>query len=315
MTRARRLHSSGGMRLYAAWIATVVAASLSGVGCSRGSTPAPAPAASDGGAAASARPSAPPNSLPLPSASVEAVVNPEHLPVYTGPTGSVEGTVLIEGPQAPDIPELDFRTCPAGIDEYGKLFRSGSPRPDGKRPLADAVVVIVGYGGYYLPDKSPVEQAVVTAGCGYTTRSIAMTYGQRLDVVNDSKYAFAPHLSGIFQPAVMIAPPGRNGDAVKLYPPKAGHYLLLDTMQSFVREDLFVLRQPLHAVTDLAGHFRIDGVPVAKLAASASLATIDAEAHTDVDVRPNVVEHVELTLTFAPHEAPRSDAGRPHIIP
>ena len=271
MTRARRLHPSGGMRTHAARIATVVAASLIGVGCSRGGSTAAAGGDGAAPSAAAARPSAPPNSLPVPSASVEAVVNPERLPLYAGPTGSVEGTVLVAGPAAPDIPDLDFRTCPAGIDEYGKLFRSGPTRADGKRPLADAVVVVVGYEGYYLPDKSPVEQAEVTSGCGYATRTIAMTYGQRLEVVNDSKFAFAPHLSGIFQPAVMIAPPGRNGDPVKLYPPKPGHYLLLDTMQSFVREDLFVLRQPLHAVTDLAGHFRIDGVPVAKLSASASL--------------------------------------------
>jgi hypothetical protein len=303
------------MRSYVVGIATLVGASLSGVGCSRGSTPAPAAGGPDSGIAAAARPSAPPNALAVPSASVEAVVNPEHLPAYAGPTGSVEGTILVEGPQAPDIPDLDFRTCPAGIDVYGKLFRSGSARPDGKRPLADAVVVVVGYGGFYLPDKGPVEQVVVTPSCGYGARSIAMTYGQRLEVVNDSKYAFAPHLAGIFQAAVMIAPPGRNGDPVKLYPPKPGHYLMMDTMQSFVREDLFVLRQPLHAVTDLAGHFRIDGVPVGKLSVGASLATINADAHTDVDVRASVVEHVELTLVYTPHETPPSDAGRPHIIP
>jgi hypothetical protein len=252
----------------------------------------------------------------VPSASVEAVVNPEHLPAYDGPVGSLEGTVWIQGPPAPDMPELDFRTCPAAIDVYGKLFRSGPPRADGLRPLADAVVVVVGYGGFFLPDKSPVEQAVVTPSCGYTTRSITMTYGQRLEVVNDSKFPFAPHLTGIYQAAVMIAPPGRNGDPVKLYPPKAGHYLLLDTMQSFVREDLFVLRQPLHAVTDLNGHYRIDGIPVGKLKVGASLAIIDAGADADVEVRANVVEHADLTLTYTPPHPPAfGDGGRPHIIP
>jgi hypothetical protein len=302
------------MRRFARCFATAVAVLWSAVGCSRSSSPSPAANDAGDGASAAARPSVAPNALPLPSASVEAVVNPEHLPAYAGPVGSVEGTIWIQGPQAPDIPNLDFRTCPAGIDVYGKLFRSGPPRPDGLRPLGDAVVVVVGYGGFYLPDKSDVEQAVVTPSCGYTTRTLAMTYGQRLEVVNDSKYAFAPRLTGIYQAAVMIAPPGRNGDPVKLYPPKAGHYLLLDTMQSFVRQDLFVYRQPLHAVTDLAGHYRIDGVPVGKLRVGATLPIIDANADAEVEVRPNVVEHVDLTLTYRPSE-PVLDAGRQHVIP
>jgi hypothetical protein len=152
------------MRSFALSIATVVAAALSGVGCSRSGPAGPVAAASDAGATGDAevgaapRPSVAPNGLPIPSASVEAVVNPEKLPVYDGPTGSVEGTVWIQGPAAPNIPNLDFRTCPAGIDVYGKLFRAGAARADGARPLADAVVALVGYGGYYLPDRGPVGQ-------------------------------------------------------------------------------------------------------------------------------------------------------------
>jgi hypothetical protein len=298
------------MRPFARCFATLVVALWSAVGCSRPGTPA---AASDAGPRP--HPSAPPNSLPLPSASVEAVVNPEHLPVYSGPVGSVEGTIWIQGPPSPDIPNMDFGTCPAGIDVYGKLFRSGAARPDGLRPLADAVVVVVGYTGAYVPDKSEVEQAVITPSCGYATRTIAMTYGQRLEVVNDSKFAFAPRLTGIYQVAVMIAPPGRNGDPIKLYPPKAGHYLMLDTMQSFVRQDLYVFRHPLHTVSSLTGHYRIDGVPVGKIKVGATLPILDLNVDADVEVRANVVEHVDLTLTYAPHEPTLGDAGRQRPIP
>jgi hypothetical protein len=113
----------------------------------------------------------------------------------------------------------------------------------------------------------------------------------------------------------MIAPPGRNGDPIKLYPPKAQHYLMVDTMQSFVRQDLFVFRHPLHAVSDLTGHYRIDGVPVGKLKVGATLPIIELNADADVEVRANVVEHVDLTLTYAPHAPAPSDAGRQRPIP
>jgi hypothetical protein len=289
------------------------------VGCSRAGHVEPAPTAADGGDAATGtapRPSTAPNALTLPSASVEAVVNPENLPVYSGPTGSVEGTVSIQGDPSPEVPGLDFSLCPAAIDTYGKLFRAGPAGADGRRPLADAVVVLVGYSGFYLPEKGPAAQIAVNAKCAYATRTIAMTFGQRLEIANDSKFAFAPRLMGIFQPAVMIAPPGRNGDPVKLYPPKPGHYLLADTMQPYVHEDLFVLRQPLHAVSDLAGHYRIDDVPVGKLTVSAALPVIDRESHADVEVRANVVEHVDLALKYAaPEGGPPVSAHSPRPIP
>ncbi len=307
------------MRPLVASIAIVVAIAWSAVGCSHPNRTEPAASTSDGGDAATAtnRPSAAPNALALPSASVEAVVNPEKLPAYSGPTGSVEGTIWIQGDPAPDIPGMDFSRCPAAIDTYGKLFRAGPPAADGRRPLADAVIVLVGYTGFYLPERGPAEQVAISANCGYPTRTLAMTFGQRLEVANDSKLPFAPHLTGLFQAAVMIAPPGRNGDPVKIYPPKPGHYLLLDTMQPYVREDVFVLRQPLHAVSDVAGHYRIDDVPVGKLTASASLPVIDKESHADVEVRANVVEHVDLVVKYVAVDAgaPMTNAHLPRPIP
>ena len=80
------------------------------------------------------------------------MLNPQHLPVYSGPTGSVEGTILVIGPAAPDV-KIDTKQCPAALDTYGKLFREGTPAaPNGPRPLADAVVIAVGYSGYYIPE-------------------------------------------------------------------------------------------------------------------------------------------------------------------
>jgi hypothetical protein len=255
------------------------------------------------------------SALAIPSASVAAVVNPDGLPAYQGPTGSVEGTVLVQGPNAPDVPNLDVRTCPAGLDTYGKMFRSGHARDDGPRPLADAVVAVTGYTGAYLPAPSDAQRVTIGANCGYRKRTITLTFGQHLEVVNDTKLPFAPYLMGVFQPAVMIAPPERNGDPVKIYPNRPGHYLLGDQLQTFVREDLYVLRQPVHTVTDLDGHFRIDGVPVGKLKIGAQHPAIAANLQKDIEIRANVVENAELVLTYTPRDAgvPARPPGK--IIP
>ncbi|HEV3190669.1 MAG TPA: hypothetical protein VGY54_09255 [Polyangiaceae bacterium] len=236
---------------------------------------------------------------PIPSASVEAVVNPSKLPVYSGPTGSVEGTVLVRGPPAPEIPQLDLRNCPAAIDTYGKLFRAGPARDDGLRPVADAVVVVTGYSNY-IPEKRDAERVTISVNCGYPTRTIALTFGQRLEIANDSRLGFAPVLSGTVHAATLIAPPGQNGEPVKLYPPRPGHFVLLDQLQPFIRQTVVVLLQPLHTVSDLRGHYHIDGVPVGKLKVGAQLDWIRSEELKDIDVRANVVENMDFVLTYTP---------------
>jgi hypothetical protein len=263
-------------------------------------TPSPVEPSGDGGLTDATAVAAPANALNLPGAMIDAVVNPMHLPAYSGPTGSVEGTVLVRGPDAPDVPDLDVHACPAALDTYGKLFRAGPRRADGARPLADAIVVVTGYSGFYVPEPSEVARASIGAGCGYTQRSIAMTFGQRLEIDNDSPLSFAPYLEGAPRLTVMIAAPRRHGEPVKIFPARADYFVLRDQMQPFVRGDVYVLRQPLHAVSDAQGHFRIDGVPVGALRIGAHLAAVLGDAVADVDVAAGAAQHVELVLTYAP---------------
>jgi hypothetical protein len=308
------MRSTLAMRVIPAAVATAVGLSLLSVGCRRGAPQertSPPPA----GDAAAARPTEPPNALTLPVASVEAVVNPEKLPAYSGPTGSVEGTIYVKGPEAPDVPGVDTHACAAAMDTYGKLFRAGAPGKDGARPLADAIVGVTGYAGYFLADTSPSVHVTITASCAYPTTTIAMTFGQRLEIDNSSKIIFAPRLEGMTQPAVMIAPPEQNGGPVKIYPPRASRYSLVDNIQPFVRGNVYVLRQPLHAVSDVRGHYRIDGVPVGKMKVSALLPAIDAGADASIEVRANVVESQDLTITYAPQDAGAATGPRQPSIP
>jgi hypothetical protein len=312
------------MRIFLASFAICVGIPAAVVACRNsdaagGPSPAPAssPAASTSGAAEPA-PSASTSgpvanvTFPMPQSALDAVLNPDHLPAYDGPTGSLEGTITVKGPAAPDV-KVDVTKCPAALDTYGKLFREGHPdTPGGPRWLADAVVVVFGYKGY-LPEKNDaVKETIGAASCAYPSRTIALTYGQRLEIANETKLLFAPVIDQESTPAVMVAPPGGNGDPVRVYPRRAGYFNLTDRIQLFVRQDLYVFRHPLHAVSDTSGHYRIDGLPVGKLEVGVHHPTVDADARKTIEVVAGVVQRVDLELTYKPKPPAKVvDSGLP----
>lgn len=255
-----------------------------------------------------------PDANPIPKAVIEAVLNPNHLPAYNGPTGSVEGTVYVTGPAAPDV-RVDVSQCPAALDAYGKLFREETPAlPNGPRPLADAVLIVVGYSGYYIPEPKTSKLVKITTACAYPSRSITLTFGQRLEIANQSKIPFAPTIEGDPSPAVMMTPPSEAGDPIRLYPRRPGHSTMGDLIQPFVHEDLYLMRQPLHATSGLDGHYRIDGLPVGKLSVRVLHPGVGSEAESPVDVVAGVVQKVDLTLEYAPKSPKVSDTKREPIL-
>jgi hypothetical protein len=90
------------------------------------------------------------------------------------------------------------------------------------------------------------------------------------------------------------------GDPIRLYPRRPGHAAMGDIMQPFVRQDLFVLRHPLHTVSGVDGHYRIDGIPVGKMTVHALHPVVGSQAEAPVDIVANVVAKVDLTLEYAP---------------
>jgi hypothetical protein len=261
--------------------------------------------------------SAPINATPLRPDAIAKMVNPQGLPAYTGPTGSVEGIIRVEGPSAPSVGGADqFGPCPAAASVYGKLFREGPAGADGTRPVADAIVAITGYSGFYIPERQEAVTVTIEPPCAFDARTVAMTFGQRLEVKNNAKDYWAPIVDQLPMPALMLAPP--NGDAVRLYPSKVGHFTIGDQMKhSWAKADLYVLLQPLHAVSDREGKYRIDGVPVGKLQVGARLTAIGADATKDVEVLAGVVQRADLVIKYTPKAAPapapatRGDAGAP----
>jgi hypothetical protein len=302
--------------------ATVFA--LAGAGCPSRSQPAPAPtgAAESGtvlgdAAAPSASAALFPalefvdsgptaSGIPIPAASVEAAINPAHAPPYAGPTGAIEGVVHVSGDQAPKLVlQIPFE-CGEAYATYGKAFREGNGRT-----LADVMVAVTQYEGF-VPAASDVYPVTIH-GCAYDKRTLALAYGQRIEVRNsDAAKLFLPVLLGADLPAQNMAVP--KGDAVRLYPLKIGHYVLADGMErNWMYADVFVVRYATHTVTGLDGHYRLTGIPVGKVKVSAYLPLIDAGLHPDVGAPNPTVEHeVEVKvgetskLDFViPYKAPK----------
>lgn len=285
-------------------VAALLALAVSGCkGCSEGPSGTAGSDAAPG--SAGGEDAAVVNVTVLPTASVAAKVNPEDLPPYDGPTGSVEGTISVTG-DPPIAAVFDFSRCPQAEAIWGKSFREGDPVPSsaGARALADAVVAVTGYKGY-VPAKDEAKQIDIE-GCGYKARTAVLTFGQRLDVKNLSKDFWTPVLQPGPTSVMMMAAP--HGDPVRLYPKKPGRYLVVDRDRRYVDVDVFVLLQPLATVTDTRGHFRIDGIPVGKVKVSTMHPRFVAEAGQEVEIRSGIIARVDLALK---HTAPDAGAGQP----
>ncbi len=272
-----------------------------GDGCSK-----PQISVSDAAPVATTIPDASPiNVTPIPTANIAKMVNPQKLPAYAGPTGSVEGTIFVTGDPAPATP-ADFTRCPDAVKEYGHAFREGEPKtPGGPRWLADAVVAVTGYSGYFVPAKDEAEEVTIE-GCGLARRTVTMTFGQRLEVKNLTKDFWTPKLDPAQTGVMMMAPPG--GDAVKLYPKEPGHYHIIDHDRKWVVDDLYAFLHPLHTSSKVGGTYRIDGIPVGKVKVSTSHPRIgNAEASQEIEIKEGVISKIDLTLG---HKAP-VDAGAP----
>jgi hypothetical protein len=251
------------------------------------------------GASAAAAPSASAFKLPAPVASglpaspevVSKVVNPENQPVYVGPTGSVRGLVTGSG-DAPPVATAHLRqikgNCPDARDAYGHIFREGM-----MRSLADVLVAVTGYSGY-VPAAEP-KQTVSARGCAFSTRTVALTFGQTLDVVSKDGEGYVPNLLGSHMQAQLLALPG--GAPSTVYPQQPGHYVLTDDIKVFMLADVFVLKYSTHDVTSLDGRYEIKGIPVGKARISAMLPSTQVVVEKDIEIKAG--ETLELPLEIA----------------
>jgi hypothetical protein len=223
---------------------------------------------------------------------VSKAVNPENKPAYVGATGAVRGVVTATGDPAP-VATAHLKQikgdCAEARETYGHVFREGMARS-----LADVLVAVTGYAGY-VPAKEP-KLTVAARGCAFSTRTIALTFGQTIDVVSKDREAYVPNLLGSRMKAQMLALPGGVGST--LYPPEPGHYVLTDDMKLFMMADVFVVKYATHDVTSLDGKYEISGIPVGKVRISALLPSTEAVVEKDIEIKAGETLDLPLELHF-----------------
>ncbi len=238
----------------------------------------------------------PPPTSAAPDARALRLTNPNNLPAYAGPTGAIHGRVVTSGSASTAV-TIDTKACPKAALQYNRTFREGLADASGKRPVADAVVVVTGYSGFYIPETRKNVRAVF-AECDFETHTVTMTLGQQLEVVNKSDVPFAPRLQPSPPSVMMLAPPLERGEPVHLSPDGPGYFRLTDQLGKlkYLEVGVYVLLHPLHTVSKLDGSFRIEGVPAQKLMLGGRLANGDRTGTREVDVPAGGSVEVELLI-------------------
>lgn len=243
---------------------------------------------------AAAAPSVAPEPKAVPDAAVEQALNPGHEKPYSGPVGHVSGTVHASGDPPPSQPDVLAKIPEGRCDDarafYGKLFREGP-----NRELGDVLIAVTGYKGF-LPAEGE-SKTVTIRGCAFESRTIALTFGQTIHVLNKGGETFIPELLGVKSGAMMVAVPG--GDPVKLFPDRVGQYALLDQSRGYARADVYVLKYPTVAVTGLDGKFSLTGIPVGEVLVSALLPATGQTAQQRVVIRAGETANVDFVLPFS----------------
>ena len=230
--------------------------------------------------------------VPYPREAIVDAVNHARLPVYAGPAGAVRGTIRIKGDPAPEVPEIARQIredCAPAREMYNRLFREGPGRT-----LPDVLVAVTGYEGYVPTQVSSVE--VAASNCAWSSRTIALTFGQRLDVRSKDHKAYVPDLLGAQMPAQLIALPGGTGSS--LYPQAPGRYVLVDSMRLFTAAEVLVLRYATHAVTGLDGQYEIQRIPAGKVTLNALLPFTGETLERTIEIKPSQTLTLDLEFNF-----------------
>ncbi len=223
---------------------------------------------------------------------VQAAVNAKKRPAYSGPTGKIVGKVTASGEEPPvltaaleQIPD----DCLAARETFKHLYREGPGRTVG-----DALVTVTGYDAY-VPAK---DEAVVVEGrgCAWNTRTVGLTFGQRLEVVSKDERTYVPELLGQRMPAQLFAVPG--GKPIDMSPKEPGRFILVDSMRLFNAAEVLVLRYSTFDVTGVDGRFEIEGVPVGKVQVSALVPVTREQVSQEVVVKAGETTTVDLTVPF-----------------
>ncbi len=190
--------------------------------------------------------------------------------------------------------------CPDARETFRYAFREGS-----NRSLADALVAVTGYDGY-VPARGDAV-TVDARGCAWSARTVALTFGQRIEVVSKDG-AYVPELLG--QPTVAQIFATKGSGPVSLTPMKPGEYLLVDSVRLFNAAHVYVLGFSTFDVTGLDGRYEIPGLPPGKAKLSALLPFTGGVAEKEILVEADKTQEIDLTIAFDRKAFDAKSAGK-----
>jgi hypothetical protein len=262
------------------------------VACKRSASDGAEPNRTNGTPSASGVAAPVASGVPIAPAQISRAVNPRGERPYSGKTGTLRGTITITGDEPPlreDTLAKIPADCKAAREVYARPFRTGM-----MGALADVLVTVTGYSGY-VPAKADSRQ-VVARDCAWDSRTIAITYGQRLEVISKDGRGYVPKLVGANAPAQLIVIPG--GDPVPLHPTQPGRYVLTDSGKDYMRADVLVLKYSTFDVTGPDGKYEIVDIPVGDVTVNAFLpATLSTKEHR-IKIEPGGAHELDIELTF-----------------
>jgi hypothetical protein len=227
------------------------------------------------------------------TAAVRASASPSpNAPVYSGPTGSVEGVVTMEGDEPPTLDAQASKipsSCTQAQAMFSRLFREGAGRT-----VADVFVAVTGYKGNVV-EPAPAQK-VEARGCAWDRRTIGVYGTQRLDVRSVDDLAYVPELIGATTKSMLVAVP--HGEEIPVFTRGVGHYILVDGMRNFNKADVLVVRYPTFQITGLDGRFHIANLPVGKATVTAFLPMANLKAETSIEIMKDAAQRTALTLRF-----------------
>ncbi len=217
------------------------------------------------------------------------------------PVGTVIGYVRLElGASLPMYPEtamahqpLRPRAAPGALPAEcaAAAFESRMPVTMNERRGLAGMLVTASEFRRYRP-KKPVAHHVRIERCALRPQAVAMTHGDRLVLENLDAFPFAP----LYGPAYEAKPLPRGE---RLFVPTTAatiEPLSCSADAPCGRSDVFVLRHPVHVLTDGHGAFHLESFPAGEQVRLTALHPLFEESETTVWVEPGQQLRVELTV-------------------
>ena len=230
-------------------------------------------------------------------------------------TGIVEGFIrLKEGAQLPSftdsmMPVKTTMDIPiAGCAPFGEEDRKPSQMTE-DRGVTNILISATGFKS--APTAPSKSHEIVIDHCRMHPMFWDATEGDTVQFRNETDYPFVPRISGLTGVIPVAQLKGQQGTPVHL--DHAG----LRTIGCNVfgaqcgRSDFVVLFHPVHTVTDVRGHYRMENVPANEDVELHAWNPLFNEVSGHIRVAPGQTQHLDLVIEPMPQTPPAEPLGPP----